>query len=334
MLSTFTGCGLGAVLFMKLAHRYGLHDHPTGRSSHHSPTVTGMGILVVLAVLIYVAWQFIFKHESPLPLSFLIGFILLTGISFLDDMFFLKHSLRLVFQCVAAILLVYSFPFQSNGIEYFLIGIASVVFSIGVINSYNFMDGINGMLSLHSLLVLTCFAYLNQNLKDESGVRITFTSLNFILSVAIPMAIFSFFNIRKKALAFIGDVGSVGIAFIIMFLMGNLLLTTGNYTYLLLFSTFGADAGLTVIYKLILRENIFVPHRDFLFKKLVHRAKLPHIKVSFYYFLVQAIINIIVIALPQNLKPSLQLSVLFIAMTALVTLYIIIQNRLSFRKNS
>lgn len=319
---------------MRLAHRYGLHDHPTGRSSHHSPTVTGMGVIVVLAVLIYVAWQLIFKHESPLPWSFVIGFVALTGISFLDDMFFLKHSLRLVFQFVSAILLVYSFPFQSSGIEYLLLGLAAVVFSIGVINSYNFMDGVNGMLSLHSLLVLGCFAYLNLNLVDAEGHEIRFTNMNFLLSVIIPIAIFSFFNIRKRALAFIGDVGSVGIAFIIMFLMGNLLLTTGNYTYLLLFSTFGADAGLTVIYKLILRENIFVPHRDFLFKKLVHRAKWPHIKVSVAYFVVQAIINIVILSLPQNLKPSLQLSVMFIAMTALVTLYIIVQNRLSFRKTN
>jgi hypothetical protein len=144
------------------------------------------------------------------------------------------------------------------------------------------------------------------------------------------MAIFGFFNIRNRALAFIGDVGSIGVAFIICFVMYNLLLKSGNYAYLLLFSVFGADAGLTVIYKLILRENIFVPHRDFLFKKLVHKRRIPHLMVSFGYFLAQLIINIIVItALPKFPKLSTQMSMLFIVAIVLIALYIWIQSLLS-----
>lgn len=309
---------------MKLAHRYGLHDHPSGRSSHRQPTVTGMGVIIALAFIIYLIWQ-------PFELSgnFVLGFFLLTTISFIDDIYFLKHSLRLIFQVFAVLLMVWQLPFQSSGAEVVALATAAVVFGVGVLNAYNFMDGINGMLTLHALLVLMSMAWLNENLYDQQGQQIHFTNTNFIYSIIIPMAIFGFFNIRKNALAFMGDVGAIGIAFIILYLMYSLLLTTGNYVYLLLFSLFGADAGLTVCYKLILGENIFVPHRDFLFKKMVHLVKMPHLKVSFIYFLVQAAINIAIIAVfPKTPKLSTQLAVLFIGCIALIAAYIIIQYRL------
>ncbi|MBS3915353.1 MAG: UDP-GlcNAc--UDP-phosphate GlcNAc-1-phosphate transferase [Bacteroidetes bacterium] len=313
---------------MKLAHKYGLHDHPNGRSSHRQPTVTGMGIILVLAFIVYLFW-----HPFQMPSLFILGFFMLTMVSFLDDLFFLKHSLRLAFQIISVAMMVWQLNFQSDGFEAIALGIAAIVFGVGVLNAYNFMDGINGMLTLHCLLVLASMLYLNETLVDLEGHRISFTDSHFLLGIMVPMAIFGFFNIRNRALAFIGDVGSIGIAFIILFLMYNLLITTGNYTYLLLFSVFGADAGLTVIYKLILRENIFVPHRDFLFKKLVHLKKIPHLIVSVMYFSVQMIINLIVIfSMPKAPKLSTQLSVLFMTAISLIALYIYVQTTTAKRR--
>ncbi|MCC7297807.1 MAG: hypothetical protein IT244_05690, partial [Bacteroidia bacterium] len=329
-LSTISGCGVGALLFMRLAHKYGLHDHPNGRSSHRQPTVTGMGVILVLAFVIYLFWQ-------PFELSgnFVLGFFLLTIISFLDDLFFLKHSFRLFFQVFAVLIMVSQLPFHSSGGEAIALGLAAVVFGVGVLNAYNFMDGINGMLTLHCLLVLGCMVYINENLVDLEGAKIQFTNTHFLIGILVPMAIFGFFNIRNRALAFLGDVGSIGIAFIILYLMYNLLLTTGNYTYLLLFSVFGADAGLTVVYKLILRENIFVPHRDFLFKKLVHLRKMPHLAVSFSYFAAQLIINVAVIfGFSKTPKLSTQMAVLFIFLVILVCVYIFMQNQMSRTKSA
>lgn len=315
---------------MRLAHKYGLHDHPNGRSSHRQPTVTGMGIILVLAFLIYLIW-----HPFILPSFFVLGFFTLAMVSFLDDLFFLKHSLRLIFQILAVTLMVLQLNFQSSGFEALALGLAAIVFGVGVLNAYNFMDGINGMLTLHCLLVLGSMLYLNETLVDLEGHRIRFTDSHFVLGIMIPMAIFGFFNIRNRALAFIGDVGSIGIAFIILFLMYNLLITTGNYTYLLLFSVFGADAGLTVVYKLILRENIFVPHRDFLFKKLVHIKKLPHLVVSGIYFGVQLLVNCVVIfSMPVTPKLSTQLSVLFMAACTLVAAYIYVRTTTTPRRRA
>lgn len=309
---------------MKLAHRYGLHDHPNGRSSHRQVTVTGMGIILVLAFIVYLFWQ-----PFELPGGFVLGFFLLTIISFLDDLFFLKHSIRLFFQVFSVSVMVIQLPFQSSGFEAVALGLAAIVFAVGVLNAYNFMDGINGMLTLHCLLVLSSFLYLNETLVSQEGTRLSFTNSHFLLGIIIPMAIFAVFNVRNRALAFIGDVGSIGIAFIVVYLMYCLLLKTGNYTYLLLFSVFGADAGLTVCYKLILKENIFVPHRDFLFKKMVHLRKAPHLLVSFGYFGAQLLINLVIIfTMPKTPKLSTQLSVLFIVVISLVALYISIQSAL------
>jgi len=328
--SMISGCSIGAYVFMKLAHKYGLHDHPNGRSSHRQPTVTGMGIILVLAFIIYLFWQ-------PFELSglFVLGFFLLTSISFLDDLFFLKHSFRLAVQVLAVSIMVSQLPFQSfqsYGPEAIALGIAAIIFGVGVLNAYNFMDGINGMLTLHCILVLSSFLYLNETIVDQQGQALHFTNSHFLIAILVPLGIFGAFNIRTRALAFIGDVGSIGIAFIILYLMYNLLLTTGNYAYLLLFSVFGADAGLTVVYKLILRENIFVPHRDFLFKRLVHLRKWPHLTVSFIYFGVQMVINtVVILALPKTPKLSTQMSMLFIVMVALVAVYIAMQS--TFRRS-
>jgi UDP-GlcNAc:undecaprenyl-phosphate/decaprenyl-phosphate GlcNAc-1-phosphate transferase len=328
VLSTLSGCSLGAFVFMRLAHKYGLHDHPNGRSSHRQPTVTGMGIILVVAFIIY-----LFFEPYQLPGNFVLGFFLLTIISFIDDLYFLKHSLRLFFQIFCVGIMVYQLPFQSAGNSALALGIAAILFGVGVLNAYNFMDGINGMFTLHCLLVLGCFAYLNETLVDINGNHLKFTNTHFILSIMIPLAIFGFFNIRNHALAFMGDVGSIGAAFIILYLMYSLLLVSGNYIYLLLFSIFGADAGLTVVYKLILRENIFVPHRDFVFKKLVHLAKLPHLKISVYYFLAQLSINAFIIFMfPIAPKISAQIAVLFIAVIGLIAAYIYMQSLVSGKK--
>lgn len=328
IIGIISGCSLGAAVFLRLAHKYGLQDHPVGRSSHRQPTVTGMGVIIMLAFVLYLFWQ-----PFVLPPLFVMGFLLLTTISLIDDIYFLKHSVRLAFQILGVILIVLQLPFQSSGYEVIALGLAAVVFGVGVLNAYNFMDGINGMLTLHAILLLSSMLWLNEHLVDLEGNGINFSSSGFIMSIIIPLLIFGFFNIRKNAIAFMGDVGSIGIAFVILFLMYSLVLASGNYIYLLLFATFGADAGLTVCYKLILRENIFVPHRDFLFKKLVHLGRKSHLSVSFGYFAVQMVINVFIIAVfPKTPKLSTQLAVLFMGCLALITTYILILNRIQPKK--
>lgn len=311
-----------AFAYLKVAAKLNLYDHPVGRSSHNNRTITGYGIFVLLGLFLY-------SIVYPYTLSsyFIIGLIMMSLISFIDDIVFVKHFIRLIFQLFALILLAIDLPFEYITTDKLPLIIASVIFGIGVLNAFNFMDGINGMLGLNSLVILVSFWWLNNHTYDATGHEITFITNEFIYTLIIGVSIFLFFNLRNKAVAFAGDVGSISIAFVIFYLMVNLIFATGNYAYLLLFVVIGIDAALTVIFKLLLRENIFVPHRDFLFKKLVHVGKYKHVNISIIYAMVQAFISIIVISLPLQNKLSAQLSILFIVVVGLCSTYIIIRNK-------
>lgn len=313
---------LFAFLYLRLAKYFNIYDHPVGRSSHINRTITGFGIFILYGLAVYCIF-----YPYHLKSFFIIGLVMLSIISFIDDIVFIKHFIRLIFQVFALTLLAIELPFDYISAEKWPTIIACVILGIGVLNAFNFMDGINGMLGLNSLVILLSFWWLNSHSVDLEGQKITFVSPNFIYTMIMGVLAFLFFNLRTKAKVFAGDVGSIGLAFVIFYLMMNLIFKTGNYAYLLLFSVIGVDAGLTVIYKLIVRENIFVPHRDFLFKKLVHVGKEKHLKISAIYAGVQALISIVVIALPLQKKLSAQLSILFIGVVLLGGIYISVRNR-------
>ena len=102
--------------------------------------------------------------------------------------------------------------------------------------------------------------------------------------------VFCFFNFRKKAKCFAGDVGSVGIAFILLFLIGRLIIGTGDFSWIVLLSVYGVDSVLTIIHRLMLHENIGLPHRKHLYQIMANELKIPHVMVSSIYMVVQAII--------------------------------------------
>jgi len=313
---------LFTLMYIKIAHYFKIYDHPVGRSSHLNRTITGFGIFVLFGLFIYsLAFPYTLKS------FFIIGLLMIATISYIDDIAFVKHFIRLIFQVFALTLMAIELPFSYVTIEKWPLIIAIVILGIGVLNAFNFMDGINGMLGLNSLVILLSFLWLNYHSVDQSGVPISFIQTEFLYTLITGVSIFLILNLRKKAIVFAGDVGSISLAFIIFYLMLNLIFKTGNYAYLLLFAVVGIDAGLTVIFKLLLRENIFVPHRDFLFKKLVHVGKQKHVKISLIYASVQAIVSIIIIALPLQGRLSAQLSILFIFTVTLCSLYIFVRNK-------
>ncbi|MDP2174687.1 MAG: UDP-GlcNAc--UDP-phosphate GlcNAc-1-phosphate transferase [Bacteroidota bacterium] len=316
------GMILLSFLYLQFAKKFNIYDHPVGRSSHVNVTITGYGIFVLFALLVYSV-----IYPYTLPSFFIIGLVMISTISFIDDIVFIKHFIRLIFQIFALTLMAIDLPFSYIAMDKLPLIIAAIIFGIGVLNAFNFMDGINGMLGLNSLVILFSFWWLNNHSVDENGANINFINNEFIYTLIIGVSLFVILNVRKKAIVFAGDVGSISIAFVIFYLMLNLIFKTGNYAYLLLFVVIGIDAGLTVIFKLLLRENIFVPHRDFLFKKLVHVGKFKHVNVSLIYASIQAIISFIVIVLPLQNKLPAQLSILFIFVVGLCAAYIITRNK-------
>jgi UDP-N-acetylmuramyl pentapeptide phosphotransferase/UDP-N-acetylglucosamine-1-phosphate transferase len=319
-----------SILYYKIAKWLNFTDQPIGRSSHSSSTVTGIGIIFPI---VFLCGYSLIKITPPIDPIYVIGLMMLALISYTDDILFVKHSVRFVFQIFAIVLLLVALPFGELTFSLIPIYLAAGIFGIGVINAYNFMDGINGMLGLNLLSTLVCFFLINDVLPASDGEPLHFVDTRLLVGLISCSIIFLFYNFRRKAWAFAGDVGAISIGFINLFLMYSLILETQNYAYLLLFIVFGIDAGVTVFYKIILRENIFVPHRDFLFKKLVHIAKMKHLHVSSLYALVQLVIGLVTVLFLRNIPKTSQVAVLFTAIVGLVAVYIYYRNKLTRKRH-
>ena len=187
---------------------------------------------------------------------------------------------RLLFHFSAMTLMFYQWGLFS--LSWWWIVIALIVCT-GIINAYNFMDGINGITGGYSLVILAALAYVNNEV-------VTFVEANFIYTVICSVLVFCFFNFRKRAKCFAGDVGSVSIAFILLFLIGRLIIGTGDFSWIVLLSVYGVDSVLTIIHRLMLHENIGLPHRKHLYQIMAHELKIAHVMVSSIYMAVQAII--------------------------------------------
>lgn len=187
---------------------------------------------------------------------------------------------RLLFHFSAMTLMFYQWGLFS--LSWWWIVIALIVCT-GIINAYNFMDGINGITGGYSLVVLAALAYINKEV-------VTFVEADFIYTVICSVLVFCFFNFRKRAKCFAGDVGSVSIAFILLFLIGRLIIETEDFSWIVLLSVYGVDSVLTIIHRLMLHENIGLPHRKHLYQIMANELKVPHVMVSSFYMAVQAII--------------------------------------------
>jgi UDP-N-acetylmuramyl pentapeptide phosphotransferase/UDP-N-acetylglucosamine-1-phosphate transferase len=307
-------------IYYIIALKLNIVDQPGGRSSHINTTVTGAGMVFTLSLLVS---HIVF--DLQLPPYFILGLLIMVVVSFLDDMIHIRNSIRFVFQLLCISMLIYAIPQWavpqlSGNLPIFF---AALIFGVFVINGLNFMDGINGMLGSGGLVVLLSMAVINSTLPEP------FVEPMVIFSLIASTVCFLLLNLRTKALAFMGDTGSVGLGFALLYLMYSLIAATGDIYYLLLFAIYGIDSGLTVVFKLILRENIFIPHRDFLFKKLVHVGKYGHVRISIIYACIQTAINVVVIVIPHDISLLNQIALMFIMVAFLTGMYIRSRNRLT-----
>ena len=265
---------LAELFYFKLADKCNIIDKPNERSSHTKVTLRGGGIIFYFGALVY----FLTNHwEYP---WFMVALTLITFISFVDDIRSTSQGLRLVFHFSAMALMFYQWGLFS--LSWWWIIIALIVCT-GIINAYNFMDGINGITGGYSLVVLVALAYINSEIT-------TFVEPALINTVLCAVLVFCFFNFRKKAKCFAGDVGSVSIAFILLFLIGKLILTTGDFSWIILLSVYGVDSVLTIIHRLMLHENIGLPHRKHMYQLMANELKMPHVVVALIYMVAQAVI--------------------------------------------
>ena len=265
---------LAELFYFRIADKCNIIDKPNERSSHTRITLRGGGIIFYFGVLAY----FITNHfEYP---WFMLALTLITFISFVDDIRSTSQVLRLVFHFSAMALMFYQWGLFS--LPWWTILVALIICT-GIINAYNFMDGINGITGGYSLIILVALAYINREI-------VSFVEQELIVTVLCSVLVFNFFNFRKHAKCFAGDVGSVSIAFIVLFLIGKLIIKTEDFSWIILLVVYGVDSVLTIIHRLMLHENIGLPHRKHLYQIMANELKVPHVVVSSVYMIVQALV--------------------------------------------
>ncbi len=267
---------LAELFYFYIADKYNIIDKPNERSSHIRITLRGGGIIFYFGVLAF----FLTNHfEYP---WFMLALTLVTLISFIDDIRSTSQVLRLVFHFSAMGLMFYQWGLFS--LPWWTILVALIICT-GIINAYNFMDGINGITGGYSLVILGALAFINHSV-------VSFVEPDLIYTMLCAVLVFNFFNFRKRAKCFAGDVGAVSIAFTILFLIGRLIIQTGDFSWIVLLVVYGIDSVLTIVHRLMLHENIGLPHRKHMYQIMANELRMPHVVVALIYMMMQAIVVI------------------------------------------
>ncbi|MEN5058253.1 MraY family glycosyltransferase [Sphingobacterium kitahiroshimense] len=270
------------LIYFKIADKFNIIDKPNQRSSHSTITLRGGGIIFYIALLIF------FTQSGFSYPWFMLGLTLMATISFLDDILEISTRLRLAVHFTSVLLMAFQMGIFSPPWYYIIV---TFIIVVGVINAYNFMDGINGITALYSLVVCGLLYYVNQTVQ--------FIQQDFLIYTLMGILVFAFFNFRNKAKCFAGDVGSVGIAYILLFALGTLIFKTGDFIYILFLAVYGVDAIWSIVRRLYLGENIMEGHRTHLYQYLANEAGYNRLVISGMYGALQLVLGIAVIYFAQ-----------------------------------
>jgi len=266
------------LIYFRIAKNYNIIDRPNHRSSHTKVTIRGGGIVFSIAILLATITQGLSE------IYFVLGLFLISLISFIDDLSPLSNRIRIIFHVIAVALLFYQLNLYHLSLSVVLL---AFIFVIGTLNAINFMDGINGITGGYGLIALCSLWFLNR--------QFAFTTSSYLLAAVVGVVVFCFFNFRKKAKCFAGDVGSLSLAFIILYFVLLVVIYTQNIKYILLLFVYGVDTITTILLRLWRRENIFKAHRSHFYQFLANEKQIPHLMVALLYMITQALVNIIII---------------------------------------
>jgi UDP-N-acetylmuramyl pentapeptide phosphotransferase/UDP-N-acetylglucosamine-1-phosphate transferase len=284
------------LIYFRIADKCNIIDKPNERSSHSTIVLRGGGIIFTLSMIAWAVLMLI-QGKDILPyVPFLIGLLLVAGISFIDDIHSLPDSLRMGVQIVSTLLMFWSVGLYTAIGPWWLMALVAVValfFCVGATNFINFMDGINGITAAYALAMLVPIALVN---RSFASLRMTewFVDPSYLVVAIIGVLVFSIFNFRPKGKAkcFAGDVGSIGIAFIILFALGRLMLATKDVTYIVFFLVYGIDGTLTIIHRIMLHENLGQAHRKHAYQLMANELGMSHVVVSLLYMGMQLVISL------------------------------------------
>ena len=272
------------LIYFRIADHFNIIDKPNERSSHSSIVLRGGGIIFSLSMVAWAVmmgvqgeWQVVSDY-----LPFLCGLLLAAGVSFWDDVRSLPDSVRLVVQFGAMALMFWSMGIMHWNMWWIVV--LALIVCVGATNVINFMDGINGITAGYALAVLVPLALVNDGFIEQS----------YLIVAIIGVLVFCLFNFRPKGKAkcFAGDVGSISIAFIMLFAIGRLIVQTQDVTYLIFLLVYGIDGCLTICHRIMLHENLGEAHRKHAYQLMANELKIGHVKVSLMYMAMQLVVSL------------------------------------------
>ena len=285
------------LIYFRIADKFNIIDKPNERSSHSTIVLRGGGIVFSLSMIAWTVMMVLQGNDIIPYIPFLVGLFMVAGISFVDDIHSLPDSLRMVVQIASILLMFWSiglFGAFESWIWTVLSILVALFFCVGATNIINFMDGINGITAAYGFAMLLPIALLNHNMGfiDES----------YLIVAIIGLIVFSLFNFRPKGKAkcFAGDVGSIGIAFIILFALGKLMLATQDVTWIVFFLVYGIDGSMTIFHRIMLHENLGQAHRKHAYQLMANELKMSHVVVSLLYMAMQLVVSLGLIYLCPN----------------------------------
>lgn len=287
---------------MAIYRRWGIKHkmlaHPNERSSHTEPTPHGAGL--VIAIICLAAYVPISLYVvGPFSWGYFFGALLITIVSFIDDVRPIRFVWRLTIHGIAALLLIIDLE-TWHGIT--MLGslnlgafgyVLTFLWIVWMVNSYNFMDGIDGLAGLQAVVaafswILLCRMLEMQSIYYFSGV-IGAASLGFL-----------FHNLSRSKI-FMGDVGSafIGFTFAALPLMGRELAVKSPdllpIAAVLFVWFFLFDSIITIGRRALRREKVWLGHREHLFQRLV-KSGYSHSRVTLIYGILASMLSVSVLA--------------------------------------
>ena len=267
------------ILVRKIAIKKSLLAKVNERSSHTVATPTGGGIAIVISWFLGLIY-FYLENNIEKELFFALGSgVIISVVSFLDDIYELSPKIRLLFQLITAILGLYFLNFFSFNFIIFLFALFLIIWYI---NLYNFLDGINGYAGGEAIfLAIAGFILFNNDL---------------FLVLIFSVAGFLIFNYRLEAKIFMGDVGSTLLGYnIAIFSLYYAKLDLKNfYIWIILFLPYLADATITLYKRYKNKENLLKAHKKHYYQRIVQFG-WSHIKTTNFLLIINFLILFIVL---------------------------------------
>lgn len=277
---------IGVLKFRQYAEKHQLFDKPNHRSSHSTPIPLGGGSVIV-AFAIVAGLYSIYETGLTSNVIYVICGITIACLGWYDDIYALSAKLRFIVQALIAIVSIVGFGyFESVSIPWFGVLplgsfgiIITFLWIVGLINAYNFMDGIDGMAGGVAFVGGLGWAILASNVDNLMN------SFVFWVALAISASSLGFLGHNwSPAKIFMGDVSStfLGYSFALLPLITS---TQGGDSLMLgtlLMWVVIMDTGLTFLQRWLRGERLFSPHRSHLYQRLIIRG-YTHAAISSLY---------------------------------------------------